>query len=156
VPAIMVISLGVAILLIHVVSGRAGGFTQFGFQFCRFRYIAAAIVFGGTIGWALTILVNHLSSGAPPAEMSLRPWMKVLYFVVGAAIQEEVIFRGLLQTTLARQIPAALSFLGTSLSYAAIIVALLFGLIHLEVNPITAAAAFRAGVIVGGTQTQKR
>jgi membrane protease YdiL (CAAX protease family) len=149
VPAIMVISLGVAILLINVVSGRAGDFTQFGFQFCRLRYIAAAIVFGAPIGWALTILVNHFSSGPAPAEMSLRPWMKVLYFVVGAAIQEEVIFRGLLQTTLARQIPAALSFLGTSLSYAAIIVALLFGLIHLEVNPITAAAAFVLGLLSG-------
>jgi membrane protease YdiL (CAAX protease family) len=45
----------------------------------------------------------------------------VPYFVVGAAIQEEVIFRGLLQTTLARQFPATLSFFGTSLSYAAIL-----------------------------------
>ena len=149
VPTIMVISLGMAILLIHAVSGRAGTFTQFGFQFCRFRYIADAIVFGAPIGWALTILVNHLGSGVPPVEMSLRLWMKVLYFVVGAAIQEEVIFRGLLQTTLARQIPAALSFLGTSLSYAAIIVAILFGLIHLEVNPITAAAGFVLGLLSG-------
>ena len=149
VPVIIVISLGVAILLIYVVSRKAGGVRQFGFQFCRFRYIAAAIMFGAPIGWVLTILVNHLGSGAPPAEMSLRPWMKVLYFVVGAAIQEEVIFRGLLQTTLARQIPAALSFLGTSLSYAATIVALLFGLIHLDVNPITAAAAFVLGLLSG-------
>jgi membrane protease YdiL (CAAX protease family) len=149
VPVIIVISSAVAILLIYVMSGKAGGFTQFGFRFCHYRYIAAAIAFGAPIGWALTILVNHLSSGPPPPEMSLRPWMMVLYFVVGAAIQEEVIFRGLLQTTLARQIPATLSFLGTSLSYAAIIVALLFGLIHMEVNLITAAAAFVLGLLSG-------
>src|ERR1700747_2850566 len=78
VPAIIVISLAMAILLIKVVSGKAGGFAKFGFRFCHCRYIAAAIVF------------------------------------VGAAIQEEVIFRGLLQTTLARQFPATLSFFGTS------------------------------------------
>ncbi len=149
VPGITVISLVVAILLIEVASGRAGGFAQFGFRFCHYRYIAAAIVFGVPIAWALTILVNRLSLGLPPPEVSFRPWMTFLYFVVGAAIQEEIIFRGLLQTTLARQFPATLSFFGTSLSYAAIIVALLFGLVHLEVNPITAGAAFVLGLLSG-------
>lgn len=149
VPVIIVISLGAAILLMYVVSARPGGFTQFGFQFCHYRYITTAIVFGVPIGWALTILVNHLSAGPPPPEMSPRPWMTVLYFVVGAAIQEEVIFRGLLQTTLTRQISGALSFFGTSLSYATIIVALLFGLIHMAVSPITAAAAFVLGLLSG-------
>jgi len=148
VPVIIVISLAVAILLIEVVSGT-GGLAQFGFRFCHYRYIAAAIVFGVPIAWALTILVNRLSLGSPPPEVSFRPWMTFLYFVVGAAIQEEIIFRGLLQTTLARQFPATLSFFGTSLSYAAIIVALLFGLIHLEVNPITAGAAFVLGLFSG-------
>jgi len=149
VPVIIVISLAVAILLIKVVSGTAGGFAQFGFRFCHYRYIAAAIVFGVPIAWSLTILVNRLSSGSPPPAVSFRPWMTFLYFVVGAAIQEEIIFRGLLQTTLARQFPATVSFFGTSLSYAAIIVALLFGLIHLEVNPITAGAAFVLGLFSG-------
>jgi hypothetical protein len=45
--------------------------------------------------------------------------------------------------------PATLSFFGTSLSYAAITVALLFGLIHLEVNPITAGAALVLGLFSG-------
>jgi membrane protease YdiL (CAAX protease family) len=149
VPLIIVISLVVAILLIKVVSVRAGGFAQFGFRFCHYRYIVTSIVFGVPIAWALTILVNRLSLGSPPPEVSFRPWMTFLYFVVGAAIQEEIIFRGLLQTTLARQFPATLSFFGTSLSYAAIIVALLFGLIHLKINPITAAAAFVLGLFSG-------
>jgi membrane protease YdiL (CAAX protease family) len=148
VPVIIMITLAVAILLIKVLLTRAGGFAQFGFRFCHYRYIAAAIVFGVPIAWALAILVNHLSS-SPPPEVSFRPWMTFVYFVVGAAIQEEIIFRGLLQTTLARQFPATLSFFGSSLSYAAIIVAFLFGLIHLEVNPITAAAAFVLGLFSG-------
>lgn len=151
VPVIIVSSLGMAILFIYiyVASGRARDFKEFGFQFCHYRYIAAAIVLGVPIGWALTILVNRLSSGLPRPEMSLRPWMMILYFVVGAAIQEEIIFRGLLQTTLGRQIPATLSFLGISFSYAAIIVAILFGLIHMKVNPTTAAAAFVLGLLSG-------
>lgn len=149
VPVIIVISLAVAMLLIKVVSGRAGSFAQFGFRFCHTHYIAAAIAFGVPIAWALTILVNRLSLGPRPTEMSFRPWMTFLYFIVGAPIQEEIIFRGLLQTTLVRQFPATLSFFGTSLSYAAIIVALLFGLIHLEVNPMTAGAAFVLGLFSG-------
>src|SRR6266852_1575632 len=149
VPVIILISLAVAILLIEVASVRAGGFAQFGFRFCHYRYIAAAIVFGVPIAWALTILVNRLSLGPPPPEVSFRPWMTFLYFVVGAAIQEEIIFRGLLQTTLTRQFPATLSFFGTSLSYAALVVSLLFGLIHLEVNSITAGAAFVLGLLSG-------
>jgi membrane protease YdiL (CAAX protease family) len=149
VPIIIVISLTTAIFLIYVVSGRTGGFAGFGFQFCHYQYIAAAIVLGVPIGWAVTILVKHLGLGPPPLEMSFRPWMMLLYFVVGAAIQEEVIFRGLLQTTVARQFPAKLTFFGASLSYSAVIVALLFGLIHLEVNPITAAAAFVLGLLSG-------
>lgn len=51
VPVIIVISLAVAILLIGVVSGRAGGFAQFGSRFCHYRYIGAAIVFGMPIAW---------------------------------------------------------------------------------------------------------
>ncbi len=149
VPVIIVISLAVAILLIGVVSGRAGGFAQFGFRFRHYRYIAAAIVFGVPIAWALTILVNRLSLGPPPPEVPFRPWMTLLSFVVGAAIQEEIIFRGLLQTTLAREFPATLSFFGTLLSYAAIIVALLFGLVHVEINSITAGAAFVLGLFSG-------
>ena len=45
VPVIIMISLAVTILLIEVLSWRAGGFAQFGFRFCHFRYIATAIVF---------------------------------------------------------------------------------------------------------------
>ena len=149
VPVIILMTLVLAISLIYAVSRGTRGFAEFGFQFCSYRYIASAIVFGAPIGWMLTIIVNHLSSGPPMPEMSLRPWMMILYFVIGAAIQEEVIFRGLLQTTLARQFPTTLSFFGTSVSYSAIIIALLFGVIHLEVNPITAAAAFVLGLLSG-------
>ena len=149
VPVIIGISTVVSILLIAVLSGRSRGFAQYGFRFCHYRYMAAAIVLGAPVAWPLTILVNRLNSGPPPPEWSFRPWMTFLYFVVGAAIQEEIIFRGLLQTTLARQFPATLLFFGTSISCAAIIVALLFGLIHLEVNPITAEAAFVLGLLSG-------
>ena len=156
VPVIIVISLAVAILLIYALSRRAASFAQFGFRLSPLRYIGAAIVFAGPIAWALTILANRLTPTPPSPRMSLAPWMTIVYFIVGAPIQEEVIFRGLLQTTLARQFPKTLSFLGTSFSCAAMIVALLFGLIHLEVNPITAAAALVLGLLSGELRHRSR
>jgi hypothetical protein len=79
VPVIIVISLAVAILLIKVVSRRAGGLAEFGFRFCHYRYITAALVFGVPIAWALTILVNRLSSGQPCSipklALPLASWM---------------------------------------------------------------------------------
>lgn len=156
VPVIMVMSLAVASLLIYVPSRKAGSFTQFGFRLCHPRYLAAALVFSVPIGAALAILVNRVSSGPPSHQMSLAPWMTFVYFIVGAPIQEEVIFRGLLQSALARQLPESVSLLGTSLSYAAMIIALLFGLIHLTVNPITAAAAFVLGLLSGELRYRSR
>ena len=148
IPVLIAISSAMAILLIYLISGRNSKFPEFGFRFCPYGYNIAAIVFGVPIGWVLQLLIGRLSSGLPP-ERSFPLWMMIVYFVVGAAIQEEVIFRGLLQTTLARQVPGTLTFLGTSFSYAAIIIALLFGLIHLTVNPITAASAFALGLLAG-------
>ncbi len=69
--------------------------------------------------------------------------------MLGAAIQEEIIFRGLLQTDLARRFAERLPLLGHSLSWPAIIVAFVFGLLHLVVNPITAVAAFVLGLLAG-------
>lgn len=149
VPVIIVMSLAVASLLIYAVSRRTGSFSPFGFRLCPSRYLAAAFLLGVPIGWTLTILVNRLGSGHPSSGMALAPWMTIVYFFVGAPIQEEIIFRGLLQTTLARQLPETLPFLNTSFSYAAIVVALLFGLIHLEVHPATAGAAFVLGLLAG-------
>ena len=151
IPVGIIISLAAGLLFIYfmyVMPGGAG-FAEFGFRFCRYRYLAAAIVFGVPIGWALSALVSRLTSGRPSPEMSLPPWLMIVYFVIGAAIQEEAIFRGLLQTTLAQQFPAAFSLLGSSFSYAVIIIALLFGLIHTKVNPITAVAAFVLGLLAG-------
>ena len=146
-PVIIGISLAMAIVLMRLGSGDTR-LAEFGLRSCRPRYILAAILIGTPVGWVAD-LVSRLSSASQMPESSLSMWMKLLYFVVGAAIQEEVIFRGLLQTKFARYFPASVSIVGASFSYAAIIIAVLFGLIHLRVNLITAASAFVLGVIAG-------
>lgn len=147
VPVIIGISLAMAILLMRLGSGYTS-WAEFGLRSCRARYIVAALVIGVPVGW-LAEFVGRLTSAASVTEPSHPTWMKLLYFVVAAAIQEEVIFRGLLQTNFARRLPDTFSISGASFSYAAIIIAVLFGLIHLRVSPITAASAFVLGVIAG-------
>ena len=68
---------------------------------------------------------------------------------MGAPIQEEVIFRGLLQTTLATGVTPATAPSSKYGVVASFLVALLFGSIHLVVGRYTAMAAFVLGVIAG-------
>ncbi|MGB7584289.1 MAG: CPBP family intramembrane glutamic endopeptidase [Terriglobales bacterium] len=71
-----------------------------------------------------------------------------LYFGVGASVQEEVIFRGLLQSFL-EQRWATLFVLRAPLSPAVLFTAMLFGIIHMGSGPIVIVAAFVLGLVGG-------
>src|SRR5260370_35432294 len=72
-----------------------------------------------------------------------------LYFGVGASVQEEVIFRGLLQSFLEQRWTTLLVF-RASLSPAVLFTATLFGSIHLGSGPIVIAGAIGLGLVGGG------
>ena len=149
IPLVIGVSLAIALVFIYVLSSDATGFAEFGFKPASYHYIAAAAALGVPIGLGLTFLVSRFNATNPFGEVSLRPWMIVIYFIVGTPVQEEVIFRGLLQTTLEHRLAGSFSFLGVTLSFAAIIIAVLFGLIHLAVGIMTAIAAFVLGLLAG-------
>jgi hypothetical protein len=149
IPLVIGVSLAIALVFIYVLSSDATGFAEFGFKPASYRYIASAAALGVPIGLGLTFLVSRFNATNPFGEVSLRPWMIVIYFIVGTPVQEEVIFRGLLQTTLGHRLAGSFSFLGITLSFAAIIIAVLFGLIHLAVGILTAIAAFVLGLLAG-------
>jgi membrane protease YdiL (CAAX protease family) len=75
--------------------------------------------------------------------------MLALYFGAGASIQEEIIFRGLLQSFLAQRWKRTFMIFGSSVSAAAVFVAVLFGMIHLHSGPLVAAAATVLGLTAG-------
>jgi membrane protease YdiL (CAAX protease family) len=149
IPIVIGMSLAIAIVFIYFMSGDSNSFSQFGFKLSSYRYIGAAVALGVPVGLALTFVVSRFNSTNSFGEVSLSPWMMVCYFIVGTPIQEEVIFRGLLQTTLEQRLVASFQFLGTSLSFAVLIVAVLFGLIHLRIGVLTAVAAFVLGLLAG-------
>jgi membrane protease YdiL (CAAX protease family) len=69
-----------------------------------------------------------------------------VYFALAAPIQEEVIFRGLIQTG----IPLVFVRSEERLSRSSLIIAaLLFAAVHLTIGPITAACAAALGILAG-------
>ncbi|HEX4667209.1 MAG TPA: type II CAAX endopeptidase family protein [Chthoniobacterales bacterium] len=149
IPLAIGLSLGMALTMIYFLSSRARNFSQFGFRGSSLRYTWAAVALGVPVGLALTFVASRFHSTNPFGDVSLRPWMIVFYFIVGTPIQEEVIFRGLLQTILERRLGTHFVLLGTSLSFAALMIAVLFGLIHLAIGVPTAIVAFVLGLLAG-------
>jgi membrane protease YdiL (CAAX protease family) len=149
IPLIIVFSLAIALTFIYLLYSHAHSFSQFGFKGSSYGYLWTAVALGVPTGLLLTFIASRFDSTNPFGNVSLRPWMIFLYFIVGTPIQEEVIFRGLLQTVLERRVATGFAILGTTISSAVVTIAILFGLIHLAIGVATAIAAFVLGLLAG-------
>lgn len=149
IPIVMGFTLAITAALIwHRLAGGGWSPTDFGLTGCRATHLIAASAAGAAIGLVAAAIEAH--SGDPRlAELqSLSPAGMVVLFWLAAPIQEEVIFRGLLQTTAARTLaegPPA----GPTPSRSGLLVAVLFGAVHLPVGPLLAGAALTLGVVAG-------
>lgn len=147
---IILLTFALACILIGLFARRPGlSLAAFGFRPPPGRYwlyaLAVATPLSALAAWAL----SQVSEPGPLAGLKLAPWLVYLYFVVGAPIQEEVIFRGLLQTVFARTLASAPRYAAASALAASLAIAALFGAIHLVVGPLTALAAVVLGVLAG-------
>ncbi|MGA7917765.1 MAG: type II CAAX endopeptidase family protein [Candidatus Acidiferrales bacterium] len=147
IPLIIIISAGLAALLIVLRAGGAQGIAEFGIALSPASYVLAATLAGILVGSALAYLSAVYPATAPLDLSTLRPWMVFVFFVIAAPIQEELIFRGLLQTTMARAVSAPESFWDVHFPVA--FVAALFGAIHLDSGLVVAAGALLLGLIAG-------
>jgi membrane protease YdiL (CAAX protease family) len=149
IPLIIGITFSVALILVLLLARKPAGIAEFGFCIPSSRYTLIAIVFGLTLGVAVTWL-THVFPSKPPFDVSrLAPWMIGLYFVIGSPIQEEIIFRGLIQSMLERRWTITFSLFGGSLSGAVTFTAALFGIIHLEAGAVVATGAIILGLVAG-------
>ena len=149
IPIIIAITLLVALFLMFMLARPPAGVAEFGFRIPRSRYVASATVFGLTLGLAVTFLSHLFPSKAPFDVSGFAPWMIVLYFLIGASIQEEIIFRGLIQSMVERQGKVGFSLAGASLSGAVAFSAVLFGIIHLDAGAVIALGAVILGLLAG-------
>jgi membrane protease YdiL (CAAX protease family) len=149
VPLIIVISLAMALLLIVTLAHGASGIARFGFRAPTFRYIGLAVLLGAPLALAAATLA-HLFPAKSPIDTSRLPlWILSLYFGAGASIQEEIIFRGLLQSFLEERWKRTFLCFGVPVSAAVLFAAALFGVIHFESGPVVAAAAIVLGLVAG-------
>jgi membrane protease YdiL (CAAX protease family) len=143
------ITLLIAILLIFMLAPARGGFAGFGFRITSLRDVGIALAFGLALG-LIAAFLNHLLPSKPPFDVSgFARWKIGLYFIVGASIQEEVVFRGLIQSMVERRCPLIFPLLGVSISGAVVFTAVLFGIIHLEVGAMVALGAVILGLLAG-------
>lgn len=145
VPATILLSLAFALALIALfVRLRDMTLAEFGLKSCAFAYGIRALLLGLVLGIAASWATSQVHEIDPLAGIPMTQGLMLLYFGVGAPLQEELIFRGLLQSVLARQ-------LGSSASphVPALTVALLFALVHLPIGPVTAACALVLGMVAG-------
>jgi membrane protease YdiL (CAAX protease family) len=120
---------------------------DFGLVKCGVIYIARAIVLGGILALIITFLQRLLHVPDAPTFETFAFWQTVLLFWIGASIQEETIFRGLIQSVVGRKLDGAA--IGGRLSAAAVIVAILFAVVHVPMGIFTVGAAFFVGLLAG-------
>jgi len=146
IPLIIAVSASIAAICMGVLAKRSKGKGEFALARSPLPYIIAAIAAGVVIG-VLFAYIAALYPARSPLDLSkLQPWMIFVYFVIAAPIQEELIFRGLLQSLLARGVSSQ-TFLAAH--FPVFSTAVLFGLIHVDSGIVVATEAVLLGLMAG-------
>ena len=149
IPLIIAISLAMALLFIWLLARRGAGFSAFGFAIPSRQGYRFALLLGPPLAVAV-VWLSRVFPSKPPIDVShFPPWMIGMYFVVAAPIQEEIIFRGLIQSFLQQRWPGNFSVPGLSVSPSIIFVTILFGAMHLGSGPAVAIGASALAVLAG-------
>lgn len=143
------ISLFVALAIISWLSRRGRSFATFGFAPSSMRSLVLACALGFPLALGAAWLASAFPSPAPIDVASLQRWQQVLFFVIAAPVQEEVIFRGLVQSVLQERWSGMLAIRGAKISIAVICTAVLFAIVHLESGLATIAGALVLSVVAG-------
>ncbi|HEY2533569.1 MAG TPA: type II CAAX endopeptidase family protein [Xanthobacteraceae bacterium] len=150
VPTIIAVTtISASIVMLVIARSQEWSFSDFGFRWPAMRYIGHALVLGVPLAIAVAVLLNHFRELGPLAGLHIAPWLALICFGMAAPVQEEVIFRGLLQTHFQANLMTAGLIEARASRVAVIVVALVFAVIHLEVGPMTAIGAVALGLLAG-------
>jgi membrane protease YdiL (CAAX protease family) len=147
---IIVTSFLVASLIMAIFLTRHGWHREdFGLVSAGKRYLFGAFVFGGVLGLIVAVLQRVFGIASPQTFETFALWQIVLLFWIGASIQEEIIFRGFIQSVVGRTLKNDGTLKWGPVSAAAVITAVLFAVIHVRMGIFTACAALVAGLLAG-------
>jgi membrane protease YdiL (CAAX protease family) len=146
IPLIIAVSTSIAAICMALVAKQPKGIAEFGLARSPFSYIIAATAAGVVIGVVFAYIAALYPAHSPLDLSKLKPWMIFVYFVITAPIQEELIFRGLLQSLVARGVSPQ-SFWPAH--FPVFFTAVLFGIIHVDSGIVVAIEAVLLGLIAG-------
>lgn len=151
IPVIIVVSTMIALSLMWARrhSSMALHLANFGFRWCRWQSAIVAVLIALPLAWLVNTLLTFAHEPGPLAGVVLTPVIAWIYFGLGSPLQEELIFRGLLQTTFAHSLTNPVPVMAQANIAALVIAALLFASVHLAVGPWTALAALVLGLLAG-------
>ena len=143
------ISLIAALALISWLSRRGMGFAMFGFAQTKARSMIPVILIGLPLAFGAAWLAATFRAPTPLDLASLQRWQQVLFFVIAAPIQEEVIFRGLVQSYLQLRWSGEVAIRGARLSFAVLCTTGLFAIVHAGSGFATVIGALALSILAG-------
>jgi membrane protease YdiL (CAAX protease family) len=150
VPVVMIVTLLLVCVYMAIAVHRGWLSTaDFGWRWSAPRYVVYAVLFGAPLSALAAFIGTRFNESGTVGELHLTLWQLYLCFALGAPLQEESIFRGLLQSALAKMLIRTPMREATAGICASLGIGALFGVIHLKVGPVTAAAALVLGVLAG-------
>ncbi len=150
VPFIIVFSAASALVLMCALRRYLGvTLADFGLRWSNLRHLAIAFAVAVPLAAVAAGMLSQTHEPGPLAGLSLSRALAWFYFGLCAPVQEELIFRGLLQTVITRMLSSPLETSARAGVAAVAGSAVLFALVHLAVGPWTAAAALILGALTG-------
>lgn len=150
IPLVVAISAAIAMGIIALfVRLRATTFSMYGFRRTSVRNMLLAIGLGLMFALLLRAITWVLPINKSLDLGDLRSWQIVVYFWLAAPIQEEIIFRGLLQHVLEAGSPNTLIVGKQKIPQAVIGSALLFAAVHIAVGLLGASVGQVVFIVVG-------
>jgi membrane protease YdiL (CAAX protease family) len=149
VPLVIGISFIITLCFIFFIQTRFDfSFVDFGFTELQPKIFASTFILSFPIALAITWVLQFANEKNPLQDVSFKPWEMFVYFGIGAAIQEETIFRGLLQAVLFKRLKNGM--------LSMILISFLFALIHLSVGFFTALSALMLSLFAGYSRIKSK
>lgn len=159
IPLVILISAALALADMAFLARRRGlTLAAYGFKITSLRQLAVALGLGLLFALGLRVLGRVLPLGASADLGDLQQWQVIVFFWVAAPVQEELVFRGLIQSVVETRHPLQLRLGKFSLPFSVLVSALLFGLVHIATARLGASlsqvlfvvcGAFVLGILAG-------
>jgi membrane protease YdiL (CAAX protease family) len=152
IPLIILISAGLALaVMAFLARKRRSSLAAYGFKSATLRQLALALILGLVFALGLKALSRILPLGASADLGALKQWQVILFFWIAAPVQEETIFRGLIQSVVQTRNPLEFS-VGVGdfkLPFAVLVSALLFAAVHIATVRLGASLSEALFVVCG-------